>query len=166
MEKIVVSLKEVVTSPNAWLFLLFLVVLVILFIKMSKSGLFKVNTKTLQIGNSEIDRKILEKQNSISYSYIMALEPIIDEDGELQHYITMYMLEKVYDEVIKWIIANHMSTSKEYVQMKQQEITCLVSSLAVNPKVRSKEFMDRIKDWTKELIERLVQVRELYEING
>ena len=163
MGKIAECFTQVVTSPNAWLFLAFLIVLIVLFIKMSKSGLFKVNTKSVQIGNSEIERTILAKQNNLAYSYIMALEPIIDEDDELKHYITMCMLEKVYNEVIKWIITNHMSTSKEYVHLKQEEITCLINSLAVNPKIRSKEFIDKVKDWTKDLIEKLVQVRELYE---
>lgn len=163
MEKIAEYFKEIVTSPNAWLFLLFLVIVLVLLIKMSKSGLFKVKTKSIQIGNTETERTILTKQNSLAYSYIMALEPIIDEDDELKHYITMCMLQRVYAEVIKWILENHISTSKEYVSLKQEEITYLVSSLAVNPKIREKEFTDRMKGWTKELIERLIQVRELQE---
>lgn len=164
MEKLFESLKEIVTSPNAWLFLLFLVVVLILVIKMSKNGLFNVKTKTIQIGaigNSENERLILTKQNNLAYSYIMALEPIIDDDDELKHYITMCMLQKVYAEVIKWILANHMSTSNEYVELKQTEIVSVVTSLAVNPKIREKEFTDRIKSWTRELITKLVQVREL-----
>lgn len=164
MEKIIESLKEIVTSPNAWLFLLFLVIVLVLLIKMSKSGLFNVKTKTIQIGtlsNSENERLILTKQNNLAYSYIMALEPIIDDDDELKHYITMCMLQKVYAEVIKWILANHMSTSNEYVELKQTEIISVVTSLAVNPKIREKEFTDRIKTWTRELITKLVQIREL-----
>lgn len=162
MENFINGVKEIVTSANAWLFLLFLSVVLILAIRLIKTGAIKVKTKSLQIGNTETERKILEKQNNLAYSYIMALEPIIDEDDELQHYITVCMLEKVYDEVIKWIIANHMTTTKEYVQLKQEEIVYLISSLAINPKIRSKEFVDRVKEWTKEIIERLVQVRELY----
>ena len=161
MEKIVESLKEVITSPNAWLFLAFVVIVLVLILKMIKHGLLNVKTKSFQIGNSERERVILTKQNQLAYSYIMALEPIIQEDDELKRYITVCMLEKVYDEVVKWILANHMNTSEEYVILKQEEITYLVSSLAVNPKIRSKEFVDRMKSWTKELIERLVQVREV-----
>ena len=73
MEKLFESVKEIVTSPNAWLFLLHLVVVLILVIKMSKNGLFNVKTKTIQIGaigNSENERLILTKQNNLAYSYI------------------------------------------------------------------------------------------------
>lgn len=164
MEKIAEYFKEIVTSPNAWLFLVFVVVVLVLLIKMSKSGLFKIKTKVFQIGYSENERIILTKQNQLAYSYIMALEPIIQEDGELKKYITLCMLQKVYAEVIKWILANHMNTSDEYVTLKQEEITYLVSSLAINPKIRNKEFTDRMKGWTRELIERLVQVREVNTI--
>lgn len=163
MEKVVDGLKEILTSPNAWLFLLFLIIMLVMFIKMSKAGLFSLKTKNLQIGNSEIERTIIRNQTDLAYLYIMALEAKIDADHQFNFYITRYILEKVYDEVIEWITFNHITTAKEYIEIKQEKITYLVNGIGVNPKIQTKEFKERMNGWTKELIERLVQVRELYE---
>lgn len=130
---------------------------------MSKSGLFSLKTKNLQIGNSEIERTIIRNQTDLAYLYIMALESKIDADHQFNFYITRYILEKVYDEVIEWITFNHITTAKEYIEIKQEKITYLVNGIGVNPKIQTKEFKERMNGWTKELIERLVQVRELYE---
>lgn len=163
MEKIADVFKDVLLSPNAWLFLVFLIIVTVFFIKMSKAGLFSLKTKNLQIGNSEIERTIIRNQTDLAYLYIMALESKIDADHQFNFYITRYILEKVYDEVIEWITFNHITNSKEYVEIKQEKIIYLVDGIGVNPSIQTKEFKDRMKGWTKELIERLVQVRELYE---
>lgn len=163
MDKVIDGLKEILISPNAWLFLVFLSIVIVMFVKLSKAGLFSLKTKNLQIGNSEIERTIIRNQADLAYLYIMALESKIDSDHQFNFYITRYILEKVYDEVIEWITFNHITTAKEYIEIKQEKITYLVNGIGVNPKIQTKEFKERMNGWTKELIERLVQVRELYE---
>lgn len=163
MDKVIDGLKEILISPNAWLFLVFLSIVIVVFVKLSKAGLFSLKTKNLQIGNSEIERTIIRNQADLAYLYIMALESKIDSDHQFNFYITRYILEKVYDEVIEWITFNHITTAKEYIEIKQEKITYLVNGIGVNPKIQTKEFKERMNGWTKELIERLVQVRELYE---
>ena len=50
MEKVVDGLKEILTSANAWMFLLFLGFMIFVLVKMSKSGLISFRGKGLRIG--------------------------------------------------------------------------------------------------------------------
>lgn len=157
------TIGNVFTSSNAWFITIFLIFALVLFLLLVKKGVLRINTKSLQLGTTEIERTIIRNQADLAYLYIMALEPKIDKDKKFNFFITRYILEKVYDEVIEWITFNHITTAKEYVEIKQEKVIYLVNGIGVNPIVQTKEFHERMKEWTKELIERLVQVRELYE---
>lgn len=78
-------------------------------------------------------------------------------------YLTKYILERVYDKVIEWIIFNHITTNQLYVQDKQENIENLVYTMVVDDDFKTPEFKRRMDNWVKELIEQLVQVKEIYQ---
>ena len=117
------TIKDVLTSGNAWFILIFLVVVIVIGLILGRIGLIKVNTKHVQIGNEQTQRELVRRQVETAYTFVMSLEgKIITEGSMYDRYLTKYILERVYDKVIEWIIFNHITTNQLYVQDKQENI--------------------------------------------
>lgn len=158
------TIKDVLTSGNAWFILIFLAVVIVIGLILGRIGLIKVNTKHVQIGNEQKQRELVRRQVETAYTFVMSLEgKIITEGSMYDRYLTKYILERVYDKVIEWIIFNHITTNQLYVQDKQENIENLVYTMVVDDDFKTPEFKRRMDNWVRELIEQLVQVKEIYQ---
>ena len=158
------TIKDVLTSGNAWFILIFLVVVIVMGLILGRIGLIKVNTKHVQIGNELNQRELVRRQVEAAYTFVMSLEgKIIAEGSTYDRYLTKYILERVYDKVIEWIIFNHITMNQLYVQDKQENIENLVYTMVVDDDFKTPEFKRRMDNWVRELIEQLVQVKEIYQ---
>ena len=158
------TIKDVLTSGNAWFILIFLVVVILMGLILGRIGLIKVNTKHVQIGNEQTQRELVRRQVETAYTFVMSLEgKLITEGSTYDRYLTKYILERVYDKVIEWIIFNHITTNQLYVQDKQENIENLVYTMVVDDDFKTPEFKRRMDNWVRELIEQLVQVKEIYQ---
>lgn len=164
MEKLANGLKEILTSANAWMFLLFLAFAIFILVKMSKSGLISFKGKGLRIGSDERELSIVRNQTQWAHLYIMSRKgKLIDENSsELTRVICENILEKVYDKVIEWITFNHINSSNSYVEIKQSEIKCLVYSLVISEEFKTPEFETRMNGWVREVILNLINIRKEY----
>lgn len=165
MEKVAEGLKEILTSPNAWMFLLFLVFAVFILMKMSKAGLISFKGKGLRIGSDERERTIIREQSKWAYLFIMAIKgKALSEDAtDAQNDRCELILEKVFDKVNDWIHYNHISSNNSYVEIKQGEIKNFVySQNNLDDDFKTPEFEERMNSWVKELILNLIQVRKEY----
>lgn len=164
MEKLADGLKEILTSANAWMFLLFLAFAIFILVKMSKSGLISFKGKGLRIGSDERELSIVRNQTQWAHLYIMSRKgKLIDENSsELTRVICENILEKVYDKVIEWITFNHINSSNSYVEIKQSEIKCLVYSLVISEEFKTPEFETRMNGWVREVILNLINIRKEY----
>lgn len=156
------TISTVLTSANAWEVLIFLAVIVIFAIVLVKSGTVAINTKHLRIGQAEKEREIIRRQVEAAHDFIMSIEGKIPEKPEYGGYFTKYILERVYDKVIEWIMFNHISNTPMYVQDKQDTVCNLVYTFDIGDEFKTPEFKKRMCNWTQELIAKLVQTRELY----
>lgn len=157
------AISEVLTSGNALQTLIFLAVLIVLFILLVKSGIVAIKTKHLRIGQAEKEREIIRRQVEAAHDFIMSIEGKIDTDTtQCNRYFTKYVLERVYDKVIEWIMFNNISNSPMYVQDKQSTICNLIYTFPIGAIFKTPEFKKRMQNWTAELIARLVQTREIY----
>ena len=76
----------------------------------------------------------------------------------------MYILERMYGEVVEWITYNHINVESDYISIKQEKVKALLASMTVKPDIfTSKKFMTKVDDWTSEIIHRLVKIREVYK---
>lgn len=165
MEKLADGLKEILTSANAWMFLLFLVFAIFIIVKMSKSGLISFKGKGLRIGSDETERTIIREQSKWAHLFIMAIKgKVLTEDATKdQNEKTELILYKVYVKVIDWINYNHISANNIYVEIKQGEIKNLVYSQDnLDDDYKTPEFAIRMDGWVRELILNLIQVRKEY----
>lgn len=157
-------LKELLSSPNAWMFLLFFCFVIFILNKMAKAGLISFKGKGLRLGSDEKELTIIRNQTQWAHLYVMSLKgKFIEEDSsELTKVLCENILEKVYDKIIEWITFNHINSSNSYVEIKQSEIKCLVYSLVVSDAFKTPEFETRMNGWVKEVILNLINIRKEY----
>ena len=157
------AISEVLRSGNAIQVLIFLAVIIGVFVLLVKTGILAVKTKHLRIGQVEREREIIRRQVETAHNFIMSIEGKIDtEANQCNKYFTKYILERVYDKVIEWVMFNNISNSPMYVQDKQETICNLIYTFPIGSTFKTPEFKKRMQNWTSELITRLVQTREIY----
>ncbi|MDD5833754.1 MAG: hypothetical protein PUD00_00790 [Treponema berlinense] len=157
------TISTVLTSANAWQVLIFLAIAVFIFVILVKGGVIAVKTKHFRIGQAEIERETIRRQVEAAHDFIMSIEGKINADtSHYNGYFTKFILERVYDKAIEWIMFNHISNTPMYVQDKQDTVCNLVYTFDIGDEFKTPEFKKRMCNWTQELIAKLVQTRELY----
>lgn len=157
------TISAVLTSANAWQVLIFLAIAVFIFVILVKGGVIAIKTKHFRIGQAEIERETIRRQVEAAHDFIMSIEGKINADtSHYNGYFTKFILERVYDKAIEWIMFNHISNTPMYVQDKQDTVCNLVYTFDIGDEFKTPEFKKRMCNWTQELIAKLVQTRELY----
>lgn len=156
--------KEFISSPNAWMFLVFIVFILFVLNRMAKAGLVSFKGKGLRIGSDEKELTIIRNQSQWAHLYVMSRKgKLIEEDSsELTKLLCENILEKVYDKIIEWITFNHINSSNTYIEIKQSEVKCLVYSLVIDEKFKTPEFEQRMNGWVREIILNLINIRKEY----
>lgn len=155
------SIGNVLTSNNAVAVLITLLILVIVAAVLAKVGIFQFKGKGVTIGGDEDERAIIRQQTEWTQLFIQSMQQLpIFEGSDTYH--TLYILEKVFDEVLNWIVFNHISDSENYISIKQEKIWNLIQTLVTDKKFTSTEFKQVIYDNTEVLIKRLVYIRKNY----
>ena len=127
------SIGNVLTSGNAVAVLLTLIMLVIVLAILAKKGIFQFNGKGVTIGDNEDERAVIRQQTEWSQLFVQSMRQLpIFEGSDTYH--TLYILEKVFDEVLSWIVFNHISDSENYISIKQEKIWNLIQTLVIDKK--------------------------------
>lgn len=155
------SISNVLTGGNAVAVLLTLIVLIIILAILAKKGIFQFNGKGVTIGDNEDERAVIRQQTEWSQLFIQSMRQLPVFEGS-DTYHTLYILEKAFDEVLSWIVFNHISDSENYISIKQEKIWNLIQTLVIDKKFTTEEFKQVIYDNTETLIKRLVHIRKNY----
>lgn len=151
------------TLNGSWQTLLFVFATIIMIVVLIKSDYLKIRTAHVKIGVDEKERAILRQQTEWTYQFVTGLYGIISEKyPQINPLKTQYVLEKIYDEIVIWIMFNHITRSEMYLMVKQEKLRGIVLGMDVNDAIRSDEFGKQMNVWTKEIINRLVDIREYY----
>lgn len=160
------AIQNVLISKNGLAVILLIIVIVIMAIRLGKHGLLNIHTKHVSIGDDERERTILREQCDYVHTYLMGLSGKVNVmlEGKLQYngYFTKYILEVIYDEFVRWITFNHISTEEAYIHAKQMKLCSLIYSMDINQCFKTREFQERMNKWTSEVIHELVHIRKLY----
>lgn len=155
------TIGTVLTSKNAHSILITILLLIIIIAILAKSGLFRLNIKGVNIGSDEDERAIIRQQIEWTQLFIQAFQKQPIFEG-YDMYCTLYILEKVFDEVLSWIVFNHISTGENYISIKQEKLWNLIQTLTTDPRFSSDEFKHLIYTNTSVVINRLVYIRRNY----
>lgn len=162
------AFAKILTNSNALLVLIFLTLFVVILILLAMSGLVRIDTGAFKMGSDYKERDIIRQQTEWAHIYCCGLKNQVDEMCKdipgYDPYITMYILERMYGEVVEWITYNHINLDSDYISIKQDKVKMLLNALTVKPDVfASKKFYVKMDVWTSEIIHKLVKIREAYK---
>ena len=159
------AVAKILTNSNALLVLIFLMMFVLMLVILAMSGLVRIDTGSFKMGADHKERDIIRQQIEWSHSYILGLKSqIIADESKFNGYLTYFMLEAAYDEVINWISFNHINLESDYISIKQEKIKSMIHSQKdIRADYKTKEFDKKVDKWVDELIHKLVQIRKVYK---
>ena len=163
------AISSVLTSTNGLQTLIVLIVIIVIVAVLAKVNILNINTKYLHFGMSSSDkeRTIIREQIDWVHTYLLGLESkirAVPSDHTLIYggYFTKYILEVVFDEIVKWITFNNIENTERYVTVKQEKICSLVYAQGIRDEYHTKEFYQSICQWVEEIIKKLIEIRKLY----
>lgn len=157
------ALLGVLTSANAAMVLIFVLILISICIFLLKKGFIQINTKNFRLGADERERDIIRQQVEWAHTFIMGLQVHFKITSDSKGYFLKYLLEKSYSEVVDWITFNHLRADGSYIPIKQDKIKSMIFSLDISPEYTTDEYKKQIDEWVDELIRKLILIREDYK---
>lgn len=157
------AIQAVLTSQGAPYFLVTLLVIVIIFAGLIKHGYIRIESKAVSITTEDKERAIIRNQTEWVKIHLEGLEKSMPKPEGYNYWRGKYVVEAVFDEYVKIITYNHVTTNQAYIDVKSDTMVSLVHSLTEKPEFHSKEFEDFLREDTKACITELVQLRELYK---
>ena len=158
------AIAEILTNSNALLVLIFAMIFASILIVLAATGMVRIDTGTFKMGADHRERDIIRQQIEWSHSYVMGLESRIKVDKtNFGGFKTKYILELCANEITNWISFNHINLDSAYVSIKQEKMKSIIRSMDVDPTFTSKEFEKQVDKWVEEIINKLVEIREVYK---
>ena len=161
------SISDILTSKNGILIAVLLIVIILILIQTAKTGLISFKGTKLRIGQRvrQNEREVLQKQLEYAHTYINSRLSLLNRSVlRYEGYMAKYILEITYDEVVHWIMFNHMSSDDAYISNKQKLIKLKIYSLdGVLPEFKTVKFQQTIDQWVEELIKELLKIRTIYK---
>ena len=156
---------KLLSGSNALIILIFLVLVTFIFAILAKGGFLQIRTSAFSMGSEARERDIIRQQIEWTYSFVTGLYGEIEADEtEYKGYLTKYILERCYDEIVNWISFNHINLDSDYISIKQEKIKSIIrTTQGVRPEYKSKEFEKKVDSWVEEVIRKLVVIREMYK---
>lgn len=157
------AIQAVLTSDNFWKSVIGVGALIILFAVLAKEGLISFKGHGLSVGTAESERTIVRQQ--IEYvrtqTEIMANQ-LINASSDADEWRIRYICELVEDIWIDTISYNHISKDSFYIQNKFDKVWAIVLREAATEQFRDEKFKNHIMNACKEVIDRLVDIKEYY----
>ena len=156
---------DVLTSSNGVFIAILFIVLVVICIKY---GNIMIKTDKVKLGKDggELERTIMRNQKEWCK---LALEAFERQMPKFEGYDILrgqLIMEKVYDEMLDWIMLNHIRTEQKYIEIKQTKVWNIVQKYTVNEEMKSDRFKQSGDEQIKSVIEMLVKIRRDYNKNG
>lgn len=156
------AVSNILTSPNSIIVLSALLILVLIVTILVKKGYVSLDLKGVKVGIADTERKIMRYQ--MDYCSLICTT-FIDQQKlpeGCDPYRIKWVNELLFDEMVKWISYNHISTDKFYVETKQEQIWAIIVASTDKDFFHSPDLKKAVTDEVARIIERLVEIREFY----
>lgn len=156
---------DILTSSNGIIVAILFTIIIIIGMKY---GNIKVNTDKIKVGidSSEAERAIMRNQKEWCKLSLEAFERNLPKFEGYDTIRGQLVLEKIYDEMVDWIMLNHIRTESKYVEIKQANVWNIVQKWTVNDNFKSEEFHKVLDEQIKNDIEMMVKIRKDYNKNN
>lgn len=153
-------LNTLLTSKAFIPTLLFIISSIVVLVIGIKKGWWHYRGKGFVIGSDENERRIIRQQMEYCHCKCDSLISYLPKD--LDYYRSLYVISRFEDFLQQIIIYNHIKNDTEYIQLKFEMAYSLVLKLTENEYFRSDEFKKWFYDLVREIIDRLVTIRQTY----
>lgn len=152
------ALVEAMRTGNGWLIILLFIMVALT----ARFGHLKIKTDKILIGKnaSEQERLLMKKQSEFAHYACMGFEKEIPRFDGYDETLGKLIAEKAYDEVVSWIMINHIEDAPPYILNKQEIIWNLVINETVDKRMRSDRFKERVFYNVESIIKQLVAIRD------
>ena len=164
---------SILNGNNASIVLLTILIVFIILTIGAKFGMFSFKGKGLKVGHTEEDtRALLVKQKDyvIRYCNQITERILIDMNKQginLEYFKIDYVVEKMLDVVLGWLLFNHVSTDKDYMELKVREAEMVVFKNAskinhelLKDEKAEKYFKNICRTFTEEIIDGLLKIKK------
>ena len=154
------SLKDIFVSDNFGSIIIGISALIILLAYLVKKGIFSFRGKGLTVGISNeeelsIVRKQIEFCSADANNMLRDIMKIVPENTDI--YKAKYTIERVFDELVKIVALNNITTDSTYIMLKQEVIWSIVSNINPEPTWNNLESM--VKERVANAIKTLYEIR-------
>lgn len=156
------SIQNILTSGNFLKSVIGLSILVILLAVLAKKGLVSFKGKGLKVGNSDTERTIIRNQIMYCKTEISDFYNKIPNFEGRDDWRLRYIMEKCLDVLVDAVSLNHITIEPVYIELKCRAVWDEVIQNAGNTSILTDDFKKVIYDETKQIIEKLVEIREFY----
>lgn len=152
------------TSDNGWLVAVLIIIILVLCAIGIKHGALKIKTDKIVVGQdaSDLERTIMRQQIEWTKIACYSFEQKVPKFPEYDKYRGRFIIEKVFDEIIKWIAFNHIKDNDAYIRIKQDIVWNIIQKYAKNKAIMSKSFRHAVDNNVEYVIKNLVDIREQY----
>ena len=157
------TIREVLTSSNAIIVLIFLFVIIMVAVALIKGGYVNFDSESLKINYADRERNIIKQQQDYVWLHLQALEANLPKPKGYDKNLGQVVILTVYKEYVSWISFNHLTKSDAYISVKQNKLVDIVNTLTVKSDFKTEEFIQMIKDDTKNTIYELIKIREVFK---
>lgn len=168
------QIATILNGNNANIILVTIVFITIILLICAKLGIISFKGRGLKVGHTEADTRALlvkQKEYVIKYCNSITERILIDMNKQgiqLEYFKIDYVVEKMLDTVLGWLLFNHVSTDKNYVDLKVKEAEMVVfkSASKINHELLKNEkaeqyFKDICRTFTEEIIDGLLKIKKI-----
>lgn len=159
------TIGQILTSSNALIVLMFLLVIVLVAVVLIKNGYINFDNESLRIGYADRERNIIKQQQDYVWLHLQDMEANLDKPSDYDKNLGQMIIMAMYIEYVSWISFNHLTKSDAYISVKQNRLVALVNRYTVKEQFKADDFIEYIRKDTKETIYELIKIREVYKDN-
>lgn len=157
------AIKEVLTSSNALIVIIFLMFFIVIGVVLIKSGWLTIRTESVKIGAADRERNIIRQQQDYVLLHLKAALNNMPKPEGYDETLGQLVIMAVYCEYVSWIAFNHLTRSEKYISVKQNKLIELIDQYTYKEEFKTEEFKDLIRQDTKNTIYELINIREIYK---
>lgn len=156
------QIVSIINGPNFKTVSIILLVLAFLAFVFAKSGILTIHTKYVSMGIADKERKIIRQQLIHAYQSCMGFLPKIPRLEGFSEDKSKNICELIYDEMVNWIVLNHIEDNESYISIRQESIWNIILANIINLDYNSPPFKERIFKRVEEDIKMFVRIRNEY----
>lgn len=157
------TIGNVLNGTNAGMIIATLLIVITIAFFLVRTNTIQINTPSVRIGMADRERNIIRQQQDYVWNHLREAEANLPKDENYNKQLGQIIIMTAYIEYVKWISFNHLSRSEAYIGVKQSSLVALINSLTVKEEYKNEEFINYIKEDTKDTILRLIEIREVFK---